>query len=402
MNNFLKGCFKMIEKIKEINKNPKYLFYIMPIAIASGFTIWRAILNNFVVEKANFTGMDIGILQGVREIPGLLSVTVLLFLLLFSEQTFIVISLLVMGFFISIFGMFDGVYSLSFICLLMSFGFHYNEALRQSLSSQLLTKEKMAPVLGRASSIGAIVSICSFLFVIASWKYFNLSYKFLFAIGGSITIIVAIYIYFMFPKYNIVHEQQKKPRLYKKYTLYYLLNMLSGGRRQLFVVFAPFLMIEKFNLEVDKMVWIFVLSQLFVMYIAPKIGRIIPKIGEKKALIIEYLGLIVVFLGYTFIKYKWQGVGLYVIDNVLFSISFALSSYFKKIGEPKDFASTSALTFTLNHVIAVFLPFILGALWNQSHQLVFAFGCVMAFCSFVLSLCIAKKPTVGKGTIWSK
>ena len=45
----------------------------MPIAFAT----WSALLNNFVIEVASFTGREIGWLQSVREIPGFLAIGVI-------------------------------------------------------------------------------------------------------------------------------------------------------------------------------------------------------------------------------------------------------------------------------------------------------------------------------------
>ncbi|MBM1004307.1 MAG: MFS transporter, partial [Desulfofustis sp. PB-SRB1] len=37
------------------------------------FGTWQALLNNFTIERAAFTGVEIGMLQSLREIPGFLS-----------------------------------------------------------------------------------------------------------------------------------------------------------------------------------------------------------------------------------------------------------------------------------------------------------------------------------------
>ena len=67
--------------------------FIMPLT----FSVWNALLNNFVVEHASFNGSDIGILHSLREIPGFLAFTAIFVLLLLREQTFALLSLLVMS-----------------------------------------------------------------------------------------------------------------------------------------------------------------------------------------------------------------------------------------------------------------------------------------------------------------
>ncbi len=392
----------MLSYLKKLHSNPNTLFYVIPIGLFGGFVFWQSLLNNYVVEVANFSGRDIGILQSCRELPGLLAVTALFFLLFLSEQFFLVFALALMGTFIIVFGHMHTIFSLSLTCMLMSFGFHYSETLRKSLATQLVHKDILSIVLGRFRSIGSFVSILAFGTVYVGWKLLHLSYSTLFTIGGSISILVALYILIAFPKYEIKEQQHKKPRFYKRYWIFYILNILSGGRRQLFVVFAPFLMVSTFKLEIDKMVSIFFISQLLTMYFAPKVGKVILKIGERNALIIEHLILIFIFAGYVLIHTAWQGITLYIADNIVFSMSFALDSYFKRIAQKKDIASTTALSFTMNHTLAISLPVILGFIWLSSHKFVFAVGICLAAASLITSFCLPKNPRQGVESIFKE
>ena len=58
----------------------------MAIAMPQTFAVWSALLNNFVVEVANFDGSDIGWLHTVREIPGFLAVGVIALIIFIREQ----------------------------------------------------------------------------------------------------------------------------------------------------------------------------------------------------------------------------------------------------------------------------------------------------------------------------
>ena len=99
-----------------------------------GFSAWSALLNNFAIEKAAFTGVEIGILQSLREIPGFLTFTTVFVLLLLKEQTFAVMALAIFGLGIALTGFFPSEYGLYFSAVLMSIGFHYMETIKQSLS----------------------------------------------------------------------------------------------------------------------------------------------------------------------------------------------------------------------------------------------------------------------------
>ena len=78
-------------------RSPITLLILMSVAMPIAFNAWSALLNNFVVERAAFTGVEIGILQSLREVPGFLSFTVIFVLLILKEQTFAVLSLALLG-----------------------------------------------------------------------------------------------------------------------------------------------------------------------------------------------------------------------------------------------------------------------------------------------------------------
>ena len=111
--------------------NPISLLILMSVAMPVAFNAWSAMLNNFVVEKAAFTGVEIGILQSLREVPGFLSFTLVFVLLIIKEQTFAVFSLALLGLGVCLTGFFPTVYGLYFTTILMSTGFHYFEAVKQ-------------------------------------------------------------------------------------------------------------------------------------------------------------------------------------------------------------------------------------------------------------------------------
>ena len=142
--------------------NPITLLILMSIAMPIAFNAWSAMLNNFVVEKAAFTGVEIGILQSLREVPGFLSFTLVFVLLIIKEQTFAVFSLALLGLGVCLTGFFPTIYGLYFTTILMSTGFHYFEAVKQSLSLQWLSQKEAPIVLGKLLAIGSLTSLLAY------------------------------------------------------------------------------------------------------------------------------------------------------------------------------------------------------------------------------------------------
>ncbi|AEV38619.1 major facilitator superfamily MFS_1 [Pseudovibrio sp. FO-BEG1] len=393
----------MLNIIKDIRadwRSPFVFLLVLTVASQLSFSVWWNLINNFAVNTLGFTGQEIGIQQSIREIPGLLAFTVIFMLLIFKEQTFTLISLGLMGFGIAITGYFPSAIGFYATTLIMSFGFHYYETLKQSLSLQWLPKKDAPALLGKIIAVSSLVSLCIYGTIMLSWKTFDLSYEQVFLWAGIAGMALTIFAAVAFPKYKAHVEQHKKLILRKRYWLYYALTFMSGARRQIFTVFAGFLMVERFGYEVHEVAALFLLNGAINMFLAPKIGAFIGRVGERTALTCEYIGLIIVFLSYAFVTNVWVAGALYVIDHAFFAMAIAMKTYFQKIADPADIAPTSAVDFTINHIAAVVIPVVFGTIWLFSPALVFIAGASMAAISLILSRMIPRHPEPGMETVW--
>jgi nitrate/nitrite transporter NarK len=162
------------------------------------------------------------------------------------------------------------------------------------------------------------------------------------------------------------------------------------------VVFAGFLMVEKFGYSVSQIALLFLINASLNTVLAPRIGRLIGRIGERRALLLEYAGLIGVFVGYALVENANAAAALYVLDHLFFAMAIALKTYFQKIAAPEDIASTAGVSFSINHIAAVVIPAVFGIIWLSSPALVFLLGAVMAGVSLSFSLLIPKNPEPGR------
>jgi predicted MFS family arabinose efflux permease len=279
--------------------------------------------------------------------------------------------------------------------LLMSTGFHYFETLKQSLSLQWLSKEEAPEMLGKLISIGALASLCTYGALWFCLEIVQLEFKWVYLIFGGVGFALVVWMAFAFPEFKTEVQQNKKLVLRKRYWLYYALTFMSGARRQIFTVFAGFLMVEKFGYSAADITLLFLINYLFNFLFAKRIGRFIGKVGERKALVFEYVGLIGVFVGYAFVDSAEWAAALYVVDHLFFALALAIKTYFQKIADPADMASTAGVAFTINHIAAVFIPVSFGLIWLVSPSAVFFIGAAMALVSLTLSLNIPKKPEEG-------
>jgi len=379
-------------------KSKEALLYVMALSMTFSFSAWMSLLNNFVIEAASFDGSQIGILQSLREIPGFLAFTVVLVLIFVCQQRLAYMSIMALGLGVLLTGYFPSAIGLYTTTVIMSIGFHYLETLNQSLSLQWLSKEKAPIVLGKITAAKSATSLVVFVLIYLMMKYYSVEYKYVYLFFGGITFIVGILAWFMFEHFKEEVAQEKKVKLKKEYWLFYVLTFFAGARRQIFIVFAGFLLVEKFGVDVHNMVALLFVNSILNMYLAPKIGRFIARFGESITLKVEYIGLMLVFVSYAFVENLYFAYFLFVLDHLLFSMAIALKTYFQKIADPKDIASASAVSFTINHIAAVFLPAVLGVVWLYSNSLVFIIGASVAFMSFALSFLIPQHPQMGMET----
>ncbi|EMR34433.1 MFS transporter [Vibrio harveyi] len=379
-------------------RTPQNFLLLISIIVPIAFSTWMALLNNFVIEKANFDGADIGLLQSVREIPGFLAFTVVFVLLFIREQRFMLVSLAMLTLGTAITGYFPSLFALLFTTLLMSTGFHYFETLKQSLSLQWLSKEEAPEMLGKFISVGALASLFTYGAIWVLLEQLKFDFKTVYLLAGGIGFVLIIVMAFAFPEFKTEVPQNKKLVLRKRYWLYYALTFMSGARRQIFTVFAGFLMVEKFGYSAADITLLFLINYVFNFLFAKRIGRFIGAVGERKALMFEYVGLIFVFVGYGLVQTAEWAAALYVIDHLFFALALAIKTYFQKIADPADMASTAGVAFTINHIAAVVIPVTFGVIWLVSPSSVFYIGAGMAAVSLLLSLNIPAKPQEGNET----
>lgn len=384
--------------ISNFFKSREALLYVMAISMVFSFSAWMSLLNNYVIEVASFDGSQIGILQSLREIPGFLAFTVVLVLIFVCQQRLAYLSMMTLGIGVILTGYFPNALGLYITTVIMSIGFHYLETLNQSLSLQWLEKSKSPIILGKITAAKSFTSLIVFVLIFFMMKFYNIEYKYVYVFFGGVTFITGVLAWIMFDHFKEDVPQERKIVLKKEYWLFYVLTFFAGARRQIFIVFAGFLLVQKFGVDVHNMVALLFVNSILNIYFAPKIGHFITKFGERTTLKFEYIGLILVFVSYAFVENLYVAYFLFIIDHLLFSMAIALKTYFQKIADPKDISSASAISFTINHIAAVFLPALLGIVWLYSHSLVFIIGASIAICSFALSFLIPRNPQIGMET----
>ena len=386
-------------------RRPIFLLFVMAAAMPIAFSTWYALLNNFVVEVASFDGADIGLLHTIREIPGFFAVGVIFVIIFMREQVLGLVSLVLLGTATAFTAWFPQMGGILALTMLSSIGFHYYETVNQSLQLQWIPKHRAPQLLGWLLAMGSAASLVAFGVIVVTWEWLNLSFNFAYMVSGGITVGIAIFCILFYPQFQSPTPQHKSLIFRKRYWLYYALQFMAGARRQIFMVFAGFMMVERFGFHVHELTSLYLANLLLNMLLGPLFGKAVAYFGERNTLILEYFGLALVFLAYGGVYlFSWGAIiasALFVIDHLFFSFAFALKTYFQKIADPADIAPTAAVAFTINHIAAVGLPLVMGLVWLASPSLVFVMAAIMSVISLALAFLIPRNPLPGHETIFA-
>ncbi|MBW2177514.1 MAG: MFS transporter [Deltaproteobacteria bacterium] len=375
----------------EQRKMYRYLV-VLTIASTLGLESWLTLFNNFAVEVVALKGNHVGLIQSVREIPGFLAFLVVYFLLVVKEHRLSALAIIVLGLGMAVTGLLPSFSGLIFSTLIMSFGFHYFDTTCDSLTLQYFAEEQSPWVFGKLGSLASLTNIGVGVLIFSFSPFLSYAQLYL-LIGGMIT-IAGIWGMTQNPTSTNLPPQRKKMVLRKKYWLFYFLTFMAGARRQIFMAFAVFLLVRNFDFSVREITILFVINNALIFFLYPLIGRSIIRFGERKVLSLEYASLIVIFLAYATVHSKMVVALLYVLDQVFYNFHIAIQTYFQKIADPGDIASSISVSFTINHIAAVVLPAIGGVLWMIDYRIPFVCGAVFSLISLMAVQIIKIKKNV--------
>src|SRR5210317_201643 len=363
-------------------QRPMLRFLIVQTAASVvGLQCWMILFNNFAVEIAGLDGLQVGIIGSVREIPGFLALLAVFVMLVIREHRLSALSVIFLGIGTALTGFFPSFIGLIITTLIMSFGFHYYETTNQSLTLQYFDNATSPLIFGRLRSLAAATSILVGLLLFLMGLAF--SYKVMFLLVGSLVAVAGIWGLLQDPTHRNLVPQHRKMIFRRRYSLYYFLTFMAGARRQIFMAFSVYLLVKVFHFTVTEITLLFVVNNAINFVLSPAIGRAIVRFGERWILSIEYGGLIGVFLVYAFTDSKLLVIAMYILDHILFNFAIAIRTYFQKVADPADIAPSMAVGFTINHIAAVVMPAIGGALWMIDYRIPFVTGALLSLVSLL-------------------
>jgi MFS family permease len=366
-----------------------------------GFNVWRAVFNNFAVEELGVGASQMGVIQALREIPGLMGFLLGFLALWLSEMRVMGLSVLLLGVGLVASGGADGLSALILGTMLTSIGFHFFYPSNSSLVLMHMGKEEAPKILGRLRSISSLAAVIGTMVIwvflegvqigpvsIPAWGYRTTLY----VIGG--VVIVGSLFALRNGQRHGVRRAKRKVIFRRDYWLYYLLTFMMGCRRHIFTTFAIFMLVQVYGIDVRATAALFLVNNVISTYASARLGVLVARYGERRVLTMNFVGLIGVFLGYAFVPYLPILYALFVLDHIFFGFNLAIESYFQKIAHsPAEITSNVSMAQTINHISALIVPIVGGILWEQiSPSATFLAGVLIAVISLVLVQFIRTQP----------
>jgi predicted MFS family arabinose efflux permease len=379
-------------------KQYKRLFITLAVAsffMSFGFNVWRAVFNNFAVEEIGVTATQIGLIQSLREVPGLLGFTLGFLVLWLSEMRVLGLSVLLMGLGIALIGWANELGLLILGSMVMSFGFHYFYPTNISVVLMGVGKQDAPKMLGFLRSVSSAAAVTGTavvaIFVIGldigpisipAWGYRTT----LWVTGGVVVAGSLLVLRNGLGSGKSVQREKRKVVFRREYWLYYTLTFLMGIRRHVFTTFAIFMLVSVYEIPVSWTATLLLVNNLVSTFSSSALGFLVVRFGERKVLTLNFLGLIGVFLGYAYATFLPLLFFLFILDHVFFGFNVAIESYFQKIAlSPKEITSNLGMAQTINHVSALVVPVLGGILWEQvSPSAPFTAGVIVAALSLIL------------------
>lgn len=369
------------------------LFASAALILGMALSIMNATFNNFLNERFALSGFERSFLEFPRELPGFLVVFVSAALWFLCSRRLGVFSMLLAASGALLIGFASSSYWVMVIWLFIySMGDHLFMPVASTIGMELAREGQAGRRLGQLNAIRNAAGILGSVLVFIGFRYLNFSFQHTFAIAAIFLLAAAFLLYKMTPEK--VTEKRGYLQLHKEYNLYYLLNIISGARKQLFITFAPWVLVQVFEQPTDIMATLFTIGGVIGILFQPLLGWAVDKLGERFVLSAEAVVLVFVCFGYGFAKFILpENIAFFVVcvcfllDQMIFSVSMARATYMKKIAKrPEDVQPALTAAVTIDHIFSISAALLGGLIWNSfGFQYVFLMGAVIAVINFFVA-----------------
>lgn len=387
----------MIKKFKTriVTAHRDMLIFLSTIAMV-GFaeSTVNSIFNNFLNETFSLTSFLRTFMELPRELPGFLIIFVSAALFFIRDRRLAAIAMMLGTIGLILMAFFSFTFHWMFAWLFIySLGQHLFMPLSTSITMDLAREGQTGKRLGQFNAVRNFAMILGSLVVFLGFKFLHFNFKVSFLIAALFYLLAGALLFAMHPGKST--EPAVHLKFYPQYKLYYLLSILFGTRKQIFLTFAPWVLVTVFHQPTAMLATLLTIAGITGIVFQPLLGKAIDVLGEKSVLIMESLLLIIVCMGYGFSRSIFSeniafviACACYIADQLLMSVNMARSTYLKKIAvHPSHITPTLTMAVSLDHIFSITVALVGGLLWAKwGYQTVFVLGACIAGLNFVAAL----------------
>jgi Na+/melibiose symporter-like transporter len=379
------------------------LFLLATVLMGLGACINASIFNNYLKDVFQLDVARRTFLEFPRELPGFLVIIFVATLAALGEVRIALVAnlaasagMLALGWIPASFAL---MVSSTFV---FSAGQHVYMPLGNSIGMGFAAKGSEGSTLGRISAVNTIALLGGTVVLLALLRFANLSYRAAFTAGSMLYLAAA-------GAFLAIGQRQAavKPRrlvFKRRYLRYYALSVLYGARKQLFITFGPWMLVDFFGQSVQTMTMLFLAVSVAGIAAQPLIGKLTDRFGPRAVLGGEAVLIAFVCLAYAFApELLPAGIALavvsvcYVIDQASNAVGMSRAVYVSRIAQdPADISPTLSLGISIDHVVSMFVPMLGGLVWRGSgdrgYRWVFLGGAAVAALNFIVTRGMAARP----------
>lgn len=336
------------------------LIAIGALLLQMGTGIQSTVFSNFVSEEIGIGADQLGLISGIREVPGLLTAGLAMASFFFTESALATVCMLLVAAGMLLYSSAGGFGGLVLATIVMSTGQHLYFPLQSAMVLKTSTSGERASRLGSLNSVTAMATVTATLLVRAMTNQVNM--RVMFRVGAAIAICGAVF-------QALVKRGGKadlrRALVFKwKYKSYYVLSLLGGSRRHMNQTFAIFALVSLYGVNLATISTLLLISNVIAILTRPMLGKLIDRWGEGKSLTLNYLVVAILFLGYAFLKNVNLLYAIFIIDQMFLGFEVAITTHLDKICDREDISASLAMGGTVSHISAVLIPVLGGFLWD--------------------------------------
>ena len=383
----------LFSRIKQSSRE-LILFATAALALGMAFSMVDATFNNFLNDKFALTGFQRSFLEFPRELPGFSVVFVSAALWFLCSRRLGAVTMILCAAGAALIGFASSSYWVMIVWLFIySLGNHLFMPIASTIGMELAREGQDGRRLGQLNGIRNLAAVMGSFSVLLGFKYLGFSFQHTFAIAALLLVAAAVLLFMMKPEQAA--EKRGFLQLHKEYRLFYILNVLSGARKQLVITIAPWVLVSVLGQPTQIMATLFTIGGVIGILFQPLLGWSIDKFGERVVLASEAVILVFVCFGYGLAKFIFPAetaflvvCACFLIDQMIFSVSMARATYMKKIAiQPDHIQPALTAAVTIDHVFSISAALLGGVVWSVfGFQYVFLFGAVIAIINFFTAL----------------